>query len=175
MNKEYLEALKILDYHNDLKKCWGKEFDIVEQALLELKEIKESNLSEALKELNEIVEYITEDKKVKYKVTILFDCDIIKDALLKAQEQEKEIDRLENQCLDILGDNIRLKNKAQEQEKVLEIIKEKRVNIEYLRQSHNVREYNSKITVIIDGIKYAKSEARKLTGEEFDILKRYFG
>lgn len=46
--------------------------------------------SEAMKELDEIIEYITEDKKVKYKATILFDCEIIKDALLKAQEIEKE-------------------------------------------------------------------------------------
>ncbi len=51
---------------------------------------KENNAAEALDELNEIVEYITEDKKVKYKSTILFDCEIIKDALLKTQEQEKE-------------------------------------------------------------------------------------
>lgn len=61
--------------------------DVVMNALNELEQIKNTKPSEALDELNEIIEYITEDKKVKYKATILFDCEIIKDALLKAQKK----------------------------------------------------------------------------------------
>lgn len=66
-----------------------KYFKNIEQALLELRAIKEVS-REALTELNEIIEYITEDKKVKYKATILFDCKIIKDALLKTIKGKSE-------------------------------------------------------------------------------------
>ena len=46
----------------------------------------------ALDELNEIIEYITEYKKVKYKATILFDCEIIKDALTTKSKKEQAFD-----------------------------------------------------------------------------------
>jgi len=73
-----------------------EEISIIEKALLELKAIKEANPSKAMNELNEIIEYINEDKKVKYKATILFDCEIIKDALLKAEENAKLLGYLKN-------------------------------------------------------------------------------
>lgn len=67
-----------------------KLFDLIQAGLVEKVEVQlvEKEL-DAMRELDEIIEYITEDKKVKYKSTILFDCEIIKDALLKAQAQEK--------------------------------------------------------------------------------------
>ena len=101
-----------------------KEFNILKQNLTELKAIKEANPSEALDELNEIIEYITEDKKVKYKATILFDCEIIKDALLKA-----EID----------------KKKA----KAFDILKVKRIDKIGLRAYKNVTDYNVNIKRLV--------------------------
>lgn len=56
--------------------------------------------------------------------------------------------------------------KAQEQEKVLEIIKEKDVDIYILKSCKTVDEYNSSIVHIV-------GETRELTEEEFDLLKRY--
>lgn len=74
----------------------------------------------------------------------------------KLQEQEKEIDRLENQCLDLISDNIRLK-------KVLEIIKNKTVSVFQMNCCKNVDEYND--------LKFLDKE--KLTDEEFNTLKRW--
>lgn len=60
-------------------------------------------------------------------------------------------------------------NKAQEQEKVLEIIKEKKiVDIKWLKASRNYKEYNSKILDIYNDL------SSLLTEEEFELLKRYF-
>ena len=53
--------------------------------------------------------------------------------------------------------------KAQEQKKVLEIIKEKYVEIYILLKSKNVEQYNFNIRF-----------GKQLTEEEFDLLKRYF-
>ena len=52
--------------------------------------------------------------------------------------------------------------KAQEMEKILKIIKEKKVNILLLELTENVEEYNERI--VPNG---------KLTEEEFDLLKRW--
>lgn len=54
--------------------------------------------------------------------------------------------------------------KAQEQEKVLDIIKEKNVDIIYLKDSNTVEEYNSHFGCAVC----------KLTQEEFELLKKYF-
>jgi len=63
--------------------------------------------------------------------------------------------------------------KAQEQEKVLEIIKEKRVDLSYLRccfeDNQSVERYNEYIrnkTMVYD-------HEEELTQEEFELLKRY--
>ena len=145
----------------------------VEKAILELKEIKEANPSEAMEDLNEIVEYITEDKKVKYKGTILFDCDIIKDALLKAQELEKENLELKKK-IDSYERRIELysskqletalfysRNELAEYKKKLEIIKEKNVDSHRIKKCETVEEYNDTL----------KSWETALTEEEFKTLK----
>ena len=105
------------------------------------------------------------------------DYNAIKQALLKAQEQEKLFDdRLvfKNGCMssgfEYKGKQIvamPLKEYAElmEQEKVLDIIKEKDVDIYILNHCKTVDEYNSKIVHII-------GEIRELTQEEFDLLKR---
>lgn len=99
-----IEALKRFKGNNNtilIARTMGKQeyldcVETIEKELKRLKEIDNAKPSEALEDLNEIIEYITEDKKVKYKATILFDCEIIKDALLKAQKQERIISGLED-------------------------------------------------------------------------------
>lgn len=114
MSKDYLKALETFFYvlglcvHDDgtctinlhLNVEEGKKFaeelkkayKVIDESLHRLEDIDNSSPNEVMNELNEIIEYITEDKKVKYKSTILFDCDIIKDYLLKAQENEKVLE-----------------------------------------------------------------------------------
>jgi len=60
--------------------------------------------------------------------------------------------------------------KSQEQEKVLDVIKKKKVNIDLLYASSSVEQYNDEL-VILYGMWFVKD--RQLTEEEFDLLKRY--
>jgi len=104
MNKEYLEAFKVLDYHNDLKKYWGKEFDIVEQALQRLEAIDNAKPSEALEKLEMLsdcaeamkeapssnwIEYANSEAELDYKLWRAYED--LKQYILKAQEQEKQL------------------------------------------------------------------------------------
>ena len=59
--------------------------------------------------------------------------------------------------------------KAQEQEKVLKILKEKNVNIGLVKVLGSVEQYNQ--TYVYDNMRNVKW---CLTQEEFDLLKRYF-
>ena len=74
---------------------------------------------------------------------------------------------LENLCdeFPILKKDYKIINKtlikAQEQEKVLEIIKKKGIDIGWLRQCNMIEEYNY------------HCEAKQLTQEEFKLLKRW--
>lgn len=71
---------------NKLKNVYNAEFTILYNAIAELKAIKEAEPSEALKELEQNIKdriILAEDRQLKL-------CAIIKQALLKAQGQEKE-------------------------------------------------------------------------------------
>lgn len=220
MSKEYLEVLKELKHwketNNENGVVWLPLFAVedIEKALLELKAIKESDSSEALKCIDDIYLNAIFVKKEgqtvfdsHYKLfgespethkTISEQCSIIKQYILKIQSQNmkyNEINKTFNdshiceikkefakytplcekskcdECPLSVGDGICLKNvfekkwesqiKAQEQEKVLEIIFEKNVDIIYLKDSNNVEEYNSHFGCVIC----------KLTKEEFNTLK----
>ena len=65
--------------------------------------------------------------------------------------------------------------KAQEQEKVLDVIKEKNVDIALLKECKNVHEYNIEVTSHNENlIKPLEWWTRKhLTQEEFELLKRW--
>lgn len=148
--------------------------------------IKEAKLSEALKyvngkiaDLEDDLQHYTMVEKDKCREFFIRE-DLkqftnIKQALLKAQEQDKEIDKLENQCLDVLADYIRLKNKAQEQKKVIEIIKEKCVgndNIYLVYVSKNYELYKSAADLGIRNItQVSLNEDELLTEAEFETLK----
>lgn len=182
MSKEYLEAFKNLKqelyYSPNQIPDVDKWHETIEQALQRLESIDNAEPSEALECLEKTISPLLEPILAEYeddlsdKITANYFA--LKQTLIKSQRQEEDIIHYKGTIANLRRDNALLKELNAEYKKVLDIIKEKRVNIEYLRQSHNVREYNSKITVIIDGIKYAKSEARKLTEEEFKLLKRYF-
>ena len=139
MNKD-LEALnrvrnKFIDFfHEDTP-----DFDTLEQALTELKAIKEANPSEALE---------------------LVYC--LKDYLMNMMPYYDWLNDIEKYILN-----------AQEQEKALEIIKTKNVDIFFLRNScDTVEEYNEEINN--NTMYYCYGNCRKLTQEEFILLKEVF-
>ena len=68
-------------------------------------------------------------------------------------------------------------SKAQEQEKVLSIIKEKRVDGQLIRIADNVEWYNKEY-IYRHEIEYLNRDevlTYQISQEEFDLLKRYFG
>ena len=92
---------------------------------------------------------------------------IVKQALLKAQGNARSEEILQKYYQEgITLDSVReLKQERDNYKKVLEIIKEKDVDIYILNHCKTVDEYNSKIVHII-------GEIRELTQDEFDLLKR---
>lgn len=142
------KVFKALDDLFDLVTCQGsfekgqKCYDILEEAITELKAIKEAEPSEALKGLKHIKKYYVPEPCSSTTYDYL---EIIQQTLLKTQFLEKEN-----------ADNKR----------VLEIIKEKDVDIYILNSCKTVDEYNSKIVHIV-------GETRELTQDEFDLLKRW--
>lgn len=153
MSKELDEAWTTICHYNDeiihdmgseyVENPLKEEIDIVNNALLELKAIKEANPSEALTEI--------------FNIIYNLDCGT-------TYEQDKKLDECRKTIKQALL-------KAQEQEKVLEIIKEKRVIVDLLIDN-NLEDYNNKIIIIYG---YALSTGRLLTQEEFDLLKRWLG
>ena len=168
MTKE-LEALKDLcEFVNYCDEA-NEDVGVIEQALQRLEQIDNANPSKA-------VECIL-DIKSNYKFyahnnrTIDYQCSVIVQSLLKSQEQEKEIDRLENQCLDVLGDYIRLK-------KVLEVITKKCVDLKEIKNLVDYEQYKLRMDYIycecIDwDNKEQLDDEDLLTQEEFDLLKRW--
>jgi len=91
MSKE-LKALDFIqeEYRYQNNTTYRDAVDLIRSALIEKEDIDNANPNEALEGLKEIIELITANKKVKHEAIILFNCSIIKDALLKAQKLEKE-------------------------------------------------------------------------------------
>ena len=111
-----------------------KELDILGQALQRLDSIDNVNSNDAIKCLTGLEkEIIQRDGRITDFLKIKFD--IIKQALIKAQEQEK----------------------------VLNIMKDKWVNVAVLIHSKAVEEYNN-----------TAHTPYNLAQEEFELLKRYF-
>ncbi len=125
----------------------------VNQALTELKQIKEAKPSEAIEFAKILLE--ENEKSIEVCVNNNYKCDWIKarrtrflnlhQALLKAQEQEKE---------------------NAEYKEVLRIIFEKNIDIDMIKNYQTVIEYNW-------NIRFDKYKRKELTEEEFDLLTRY--
>jgi hypothetical protein len=134
MDKE-IEALKNLFDSN----CENshEDYDLIYHALRELKSIKEANPSEALRKLDTIRHLeIGFDKNGK-PITLnnTNGLNIIEQALLKAQEQKK----------------------------ALEIIKEKGIDVGFLKTCKDVKEYNYYC--------FDEETNKTLTTEEFNLIK----
>ena len=151
--------LKIMDWVETIK----IELLKGKQALTELKAIKEAKSSEAMESLERIdKEYATiehEDFKICFNT--------IKQALLKAQEQEKENKVLKACIKDWEDDYEHLKFALEKKEKALDIIKNKKVNMYHIWVFDNYQQYKEH---------YPFSEYHAiedmLTFEEFDLLKK---
>lgn len=175
MNKKLEEAWITICHYNDefihdmgseyVENPLKKEIDIVNNALLELKAIKEANPSEAIKKLDDISYLVlNEIDDLKNKELWKSYFNTIKQALIKAQEQEKENDRKDN-LIKYYESIIR------EHQQILKIIKEKRVDIEsfyktFIEDDFNYLDYQ---------IMYGTYGLELLTEEEFDLLKRWLG
>lgn len=164
LEKEYLEDL---DHYDEGMGIHSTSYRQCKERLIRLAKIDNAKPSEALECLEERYDFLIADNDTTYsnsyeneteynrrKETIYKQYNTIKQALIKAQEQEKEIDRLDDQCLDVLGDNIRLK-------KILDIIKEKNVDIHWIKKCKTLNEYNN----MLNSLELA------ITQEEFDNLK----
>ena len=149
LEKEYkysnLELLREIWFNvpEGSQKIHQKHFDLILSKLKELQAIKESKPSEAMRCLEELGEFETddingEDIKLKDDNDLKNYYNTIKQALLKSQEQEK----------------------------VLGIIFEKNVDIIMIRMSETLDKYNQMIYK-------DNFNRKELTQEEFDLLKRY--
>jgi hypothetical protein len=209
-----LEIIKLYEdskYLNTFHPNFMKDLQIVKKDLQRLEAIENANPTEALEcvdKLEQVIEEITiSNADLRNALKASVSLAIIKHALLKAQEQEKDKAFLKNihntnvkvplvnifnglsqekrfaytehiyynweemkESLEAEIENIKtekenLESKAKRQEKVLEIIKEKEVNMQVFNQCEDVETYNKV---------YIKQKDRQLTQEEFDTLKRYF-
>ena len=175
MMENYFEALERLAMPDELhiKECEKlgigvtEDFDIVEQALLELKSIKEANLSKAMKGLHTIA------FNTQFIAGMIFGDELraIEHTLLKAQELE-----IENSALLKENNNLyveltfcqkqykELIEYTKQQEKALEIIFKKEVNIPFLKSATTFDKYNKVI-------EFKSFFGIALTEEEFNLLK----
>jgi len=186
MNKE-LEALeKLLEGYS--KGMSGRSYyDIIKQALQRLESIENANPSEALETLKDmLIGNGINDSINDYVDNLILP---IKQALLEFRRLDLSLRLPDEQssshftyknknlvCMQ-LAKYSELMNafleyeKAQEQEKVLEIIKEKRVNVDlfwndFIDNGFGYHYYLEK------WYKYQNTDKQKLTEEEFDLLKR---
>ena len=144
MNKKLEEAWTTICHYNEeiihdmgseyVENPLKEEIDIVNNALLELKAIKEANPSEALECLEEIENY----------------CEWSEFNSCLSHDFPKEYNTIKRALI-----------KAQEQEKVLEIIKKKNVEMALFNDSKTVEDYNFN----------RNWGAKELTQQEFDLLK----
>lgn len=144
---DYLESLERLAMPDDLhiKECkklgigLTEDYDLLKQAILELTSIKEADPSEALYEL----------KRIDYNITYLLsgDCDINEEVSMSFNSIR------DNKSCEIIKQYIL---KAQEEHKLLEIIKEKVMNLVSISDGR-----------VWDGELY---QSNKLTEEETVIL-----
>ena len=173
MSKKLKEAwITICRYNNEfihdicgeyVENPLEEEIDIVNNTLQRLEAIDNAKPSEALKEL-ELVENWIRDRELKISNVIEPSLNTIKQSLLKAQEQEIDIIHYKGTVDNLRRDNAILKDIKNEQEKVLEIIRKKEVNMQIFNQCEDVETYNNV---------YKKQKDRQLTQEEFDLLKRW--
>ena len=140
-NEPHYELSGEYSYKNELLRRCEDEVNTIKQALLKAQEDEELKV--------DICEMFGLDNLFPYNDT---------KAILK--ELEEYMGRKNQLWVDFMKTSKELK----EQKKVLEIIKERQVDVFHLMRSETVEEYNK----IWDSSKYC------LTQEEFELLKAYF-
>ena len=178
MNKEYLEAFGLVKRTCELyieTTRFLKGSDIITNQIKEalntiqnrLEAIDNANPSEALEEL-ELVENWIRDRELKSSKVIEPSLTIIKQALLKVEENAKSEEILQKYYQEgITLDSVRaLKQEKDSYKKILEIIKEKRIDIESFYSSFIEREF----TYDFYSSFYGSYGRNKLTKEEFNLM-----
>lgn len=146
LEKRKLNTFLLWDFPNAVKKRIDELYQSVDNA----------KPSEALK----CIDVLKEDGCI----TTLYQgkaLEIIKQALIKAQEQEKVL----NEALKLNGE---WAEELDDKNEILNIIKEKNVDIWLLKSCLTVEQYNFSIT------KMDNCNVFNLTKEEFELLKRWF-
>lgn len=148
MSKELRALERIETFLKENCKHYKQDIGYIKQALQRLESIDNANPNEALKRLNKVNNYLND----------VYDYKEIK------EEVRKDIDTIKQKLIN-----------KQEQEKVLEIIFKKRVDINGLKKcieldlpltdEQRLHKYNHDYMMI---------GMEQLTIEEFDLLKRYF-
>lgn len=146
--------------------------NFAKSSLERLEAIDNSKPSEALKKFDYIgndIKFAYDDDYVSYDYTD--DVEYIKQTLIKSQEMEKELDNLKYKNKLLTKENVRNAKIAEKQHKMIEIIKEKNVDINYLRyEAVNVRMYNNYISQLN---KVSTINHSSLDDEEFNLLKEF--
>ena len=179
MNKDYLEALKTIKIkchpNSNPSPLVDEALKVIKQALQRLEAIDNADPSGALESLEKVKGYRT-GGIISFEVFLedTEEYNTLKQALLKLDFLEDAMD-LPTNCFSTFknrnGDEVTIMRREryeeyQEQEKVLEIIKEKEVNLGMLKICKTVEQYNAGCRI------FGRNE---LTQEEFELLKRYFG
>jgi len=145
---------KELDYLDDILKnepmTLNKRMiiEIIKEKIQRLESIDNAKPSEALKDLKELHELAYGNDKTSWKIDEIRMSSHIKQALIKAQEQEK----------------------------VLSIIKEKRVDMETLENAI----FREKAKQVKSGLQWYNNQVKfhsnkQLTQEDFELLMRWLG
>jgi len=175
MSKEYLEAFKNLKqelyYSPNQIPDIDKWHETIEKALQRLEQIDDAKPNEALKCLEKLGHLDLYESYIDLKVNEVDEFGIIKQALVKAQEQEKENDVLLGENDDLYTELAFCEKQYKETieyakkcTKLLKLINEKNVDVRYFKQQCNtLNDYN-----------YCQLFGDELSQEEFDLLKECF-
>ena len=87
------------------------------------------------------------------------------------QELKEEIQDLKDNETIVADYGIVLWNENEKSKKVIDILKNKKVDLVILLSSNDFREYNANITIRINGVTYLKGNNYTLTQQEYDLLK----
>lgn len=171
---DYINCFNALktEYHKDKRK--------VEQALIELQAIKEAKPSEAVKQLDLIVEMFNKYANKPNDIGEFFKFtkahEKVKQALLKA-EQDNTTLKLSVNFVNEVGEKLHLTDldemleRIEKLEKAWEVVKAKRVDIFalsiYIERETWSRTSETALTMYNEGM----LEERQLTEQEFDLLK----
>ena len=145
LEKRKLDTFLLWDFPNDVKKRIKELYQSIDNA----------DPSEALEELKELHELAYGNEKTSWKIDEIRMSSHIKQALLKAQEQEK----------------------------VLEILKSKKyipleqINPKFWDNEEDYDEtvdYEFYLWLCEEECEYVVKEEQKLTREEFELVKRYY-